>query len=170
MAITAQCGSCNKKFKANDQLAGKRVKCPQCGGAIAIPVPQPVESPGSVASLLDEESVPATPVARPKPKPKPAVAKKCPSCSAEITAGAVLCVNCGFDLRTGKPVEVGSADAAEPGAKKKKKKRKKKYGGETPQSLMFLRGARSASPSPSSVLSRGGRWPTSPALNRDTLR
>ena len=70
MAITAQCGSCNKKFTANDTLAGKRVKCPQCGGAITIPVTQPAESPGSMASLLDEESVPEKPV--PKPKPKPA--------------------------------------------------------------------------------------------------
>ena len=138
MAITAQCGSCNKKFKANEQLAGKRVKCPQCGGVITIPVPQPAESHGSMASLLDEESVPATPAPKPKPKAPAAIAKKCPSCSAEITAGAVLCVNCGFDLRTGKPVEIGGADAAADGAKKKKKK--KKHRGDTPQSLMFLRG------------------------------
>lgn len=69
MAITAQCGSCNKKFKANDTLAGKRVKCPQCGGAITIPVPQPADSSGSMAGLLDEESVSAKPAAKPKPKP-----------------------------------------------------------------------------------------------------
>ena len=136
MAITAQCGSCEKKFKANDTLAGKRVKCPQCGGAITIPAAEPAASPGSMSSLLDEESVPATPAPKPKPKPAPSGPRKCPACSAELTAGAVLCVNCGHDLRTGKAVEASSFDEGEPGAKKKKKKRK----GDTPQSLMFLRG------------------------------
>ena len=144
MAITAQCGSCNKKFKANDKLAGKRVKCPQCGGAITIPATPPAESPGSMAGLLDEESVPAKPVAKPKPKPtqqpKAAAVGKCPSCSAEIAMGAVLCVNCGLDLRTGKPVEIGEAAAADASGGKKKKRKRRKKRGDTPQAVMFLRG------------------------------
>jgi hypothetical protein len=99
-----------------------------------------------MASLLDEESVPAKAVAAPKAppaqQPKAAAAvKKCPSCSAEITAGAVLCVNCGLDLRTGRPVEIGEAaavDASEGKTKKRKKKKKKR--GDTPQAVMLLRG------------------------------
>ena len=71
MAITARCGSCANEFTANDKLAGKRVKCPRCGGAISIPAPQPAESPGSMAGLLDDESVSGKPAPEPKPKPAP---------------------------------------------------------------------------------------------------
>jgi len=69
MAITAHCGSCDNEFTANDKLAGKRVKCPRCGGAITIPVPQPAESSRSMASLPDEESVRAKPAPGSKPPP-----------------------------------------------------------------------------------------------------
>jgi len=31
------CGSCGKKLKAKDELAGKTAKCPKCGNAIEIP-------------------------------------------------------------------------------------------------------------------------------------
>jgi phage FluMu protein Com len=144
MALTARCGSCNKKFKANDKLAGKRVKCPQCGGTITIPVPQPAESPASMASLLDEEGIHPAPAPKPnptqQPKTAPAAVGKCPSCSGRITAGAVLCVNCGLDLRTGKPVEIGEAAADASGGKKKNKKRRKRRRGNTPQAVMLLRG------------------------------
>lgn len=132
MAITAECESCKKKFKANDKLTGKRVKCPQCGGVIAVPVP------------LNAGSVSADPAPEPKPKPAqqpkaaPAAAGKCPSCSAEIATAAVLCVNCGLDLRTGKPVEFKKAAAADASRGKKKKRKKKR--GDTPQAVMFLRG------------------------------
>jgi hypothetical protein len=36
MAIAVRC-ECGKKFSAPEKLAGKRVKCPGCGGPIAIP-------------------------------------------------------------------------------------------------------------------------------------
>ena len=42
MAIAAKCESCGKRFRANDKLAGKKVKCPECGGVLTIPLPQPL--------------------------------------------------------------------------------------------------------------------------------
>jgi ribosomal protein S27E len=35
--LAVQCSGCEKKFRARAELAGKRVKCPQCGQAVLIP-------------------------------------------------------------------------------------------------------------------------------------
>ena len=37
MPIPVQCPGCGRQFQAADRLAGKRAKCPQCSGAIAVP-------------------------------------------------------------------------------------------------------------------------------------
>lgn len=37
MAIEFRCEKCEKKLKVKDELAGKKIKCPECGAAIAIP-------------------------------------------------------------------------------------------------------------------------------------
>lgn len=50
MPITVQCAKCGKRLKAPDSVAGKRVKCPGCGGAVAVPAAAP--APGS--NLLDD--------------------------------------------------------------------------------------------------------------------
>jgi hypothetical protein len=39
--ISVQCPACQKKLKARDDLAGRRVKCPACGEAVLIPSVQP---------------------------------------------------------------------------------------------------------------------------------
>lgn len=36
MPVTVECESCQQRFKANDKLAGRTVKCPRCGGAIQV--------------------------------------------------------------------------------------------------------------------------------------
>lgn len=37
MPITLGCPSCGKRFRARDESAGKRVKCPFCGAVVAVP-------------------------------------------------------------------------------------------------------------------------------------
>jgi uncharacterized protein YkwD len=37
MSLRATCSSCNQKFNAPDNLAGKTIKCPKCGGRVTIP-------------------------------------------------------------------------------------------------------------------------------------
>ena len=37
MAIEISCKQCGKVLRAKDELAGKRVKCPGCGGELEIP-------------------------------------------------------------------------------------------------------------------------------------
>jgi uncharacterized protein (TIGR03067 family) len=40
MPISVQCTGCRKKYKAKDELAGKRIKCPNCDAYIAVPSAQ----------------------------------------------------------------------------------------------------------------------------------
>ena len=121
MAIRATCGSCNSSFNARDELAGKRVKCPKCKSSMTIG-----EAP--------KRKAPAAPAARKPAKSQPAAIDPmeallaeanigqdvqsgpiCPNCAAYVTPGSVLCIDCGFNLETGKQVRTsvdkGGSDA-----------------------------------------------------------
>jgi DNA-directed RNA polymerase subunit RPC12/RpoP len=37
LMISFPCGNCNKQLKVNDELAGKKVKCPGCGHPVVVP-------------------------------------------------------------------------------------------------------------------------------------
>ena len=94
MPIPVTCGTCAKRFKAGDKLAGRRVKCPQCQGFIDIPTPRPEPAKqDDFYNLLDEAQ--QTPVER-----------KCPSCSRPMGINDVLCVGCGYNIRTGTKVQL----------------------------------------------------------------
>lgn len=92
MPITLACPSCSKRFRARDESAGKRVKCPFCQAAVTVPegdtaggsgdapglaappaparpaVPPPVSAP----ALFDVVGRPAAPPVPPtKPAPVP---------------------------------------------------------------------------------------------------
>jgi len=49
MSISILCPSCKKKLKAPDDAGGKKVKCPQCGTGISLPIPPVVEEPSPPA-------------------------------------------------------------------------------------------------------------------------
>ncbi len=117
MAVLVECGACHKRFKAGDGLAGEKVKCPQCGSPIQIPGPERPKPAGpSLAGLLEEGQVPAA--ARPRPSARAAApgARTCPSCGVGLTAEAVLCVGCGFDLRSGRRLKAPAAVSEGAGA------------------------------------------------------
>src|SRR6478736_3260535 len=44
MPITLGCPSCGKRFRARDESAGKRVKCPFCQAAVAVPTSEEAAS------------------------------------------------------------------------------------------------------------------------------
>jgi hypothetical protein len=56
MNIALTCTGCGKSFEANDQFAGRKTKCPECGSAIIVPwtiVPQPsTKGRGRVADAV----------------------------------------------------------------------------------------------------------------------
>ena len=94
--------------------------------AVAGPAPS-----SSLADLLDE--------AQSAPRPAPATTTRlCPGCGMRIDTGAVLCVHCGYDTRTGMKHQTLSAPAEGPAESKQRKKKRSR--GELPQGLAFLRG------------------------------
>lgn len=50
MGITAVCDACGKKYQAADRMAGKRIKCRNCGAAIQLPGGTDGTSPDDTAS------------------------------------------------------------------------------------------------------------------------
>ena len=65
MPITVQCGSCKKRLTAKEKLAGRKVKCPQCGAVLTIPEAGPTPQPGAA---------PRSASTRPTPSPVPKAA------------------------------------------------------------------------------------------------
>jgi hypothetical protein len=93
------CDSCGRSYAWKPQLAGKRVKC-KCGQAVTVPDADPAVDAGfgDLAALADDHSAAS------------ADGPTCPECGAGLDEGAVLCVNCGFNLKTGK--RLGTAKLA----------------------------------------------------------
>lgn len=100
MPINVFCSECKKTYRVKDQLAGKRGKCPQ-GHVVVVPQAN-VETPQQEAVRTDPS---VGPTSAPAVKEEvPARGKTCGSCGAALPDKAVLCVQCGLDLRTGKRI------------------------------------------------------------------
>ena len=109
MPVQIKC-QCGKSLNIPDAMVGKAVKCPGCSSVLKVPAKagpstgastaRPAAAPSASASravpasgglddLFDEEGFSTTVVA------------VCPSCAAEMAAGAVLCTKCGFHREHG---------------------------------------------------------------------
>lgn len=99
MAIKVTCGSCGREMNVKDALAGKKGKCPGCGGIIEVPMPEtPVEA------------APEPPQTPPEPAAAEEEMKPCVHCGKPLPVNAVFCVHCGTHLRTGKKHDVEETD------------------------------------------------------------
>ena len=118
MPIAIQC-RCGKSLSVRDELAGKAVKCPGCSQPVRVP------AAGSSAAAKPGAAKPsaAKPVAaRPAASSATAarssmddlfaeegldrqVASICPACNAEMAAGMVMCMKCGFNQQTGERMQ-----------------------------------------------------------------
>ena len=74
------CPHCRKALNVRDELAGRKAKCPGCSAVFRVPA---------------AGAAPARPTAAP-------AAADCPNCKEDLPVGALLCVKCGYDTRTGK--------------------------------------------------------------------
>jgi hypothetical protein len=122
------CDSCGKTFAWKPQLAGKRVKC-KCGAAMTVPSTDPAADDAGLDDLAALAHGGETYDDAPPPPPPPmsgrggrgggaatarapAVASSaCPSCGMGVAPGAVICVNCGTNLKTGKKLSTAKVAA-----------------------------------------------------------
>jgi predicted RNA-binding Zn-ribbon protein involved in translation (DUF1610 family) len=85
------CSGCGVTLTTPDSSAGKRAKCPKCGGAIQIPDVQQeeiYEAESSLFSGLSEDEMTSGSVVSDERKP-------CPACGEMIVRDAVKCRYCG---------------------------------------------------------------------------
>lgn len=95
------CPACGKRYRWKPEMAGRSAKC-ACGGKLVVPAQQPAtENPVAIATKPELSAMKPAP-ANASPPPAASATTKCPSCGANFPAGAVLCVNCGYNTRTGK--------------------------------------------------------------------
>ncbi|MBU1910574.1 MAG: hypothetical protein KJ726_11045, partial [Verrucomicrobia bacterium] len=85
--IQLQCLGCSKAFLVSDDQAGQLVSCPQCNRKIAVPVPSEQLDQAPKLTLRRDATVSGGNI--------------CPSCNTTMPPGAVLCVQCGYDVRKG---------------------------------------------------------------------
>ncbi len=105
MPIPVTC-ACGKTLQVKNELAGKNVRCPACKQPLSIPAAAAASSgsqraasapqasaasgfPGGLDDLFEEEGL------------KHRQGATCPSCTAEMKPGAILCLACGFNTQTG---------------------------------------------------------------------
>lgn len=70
MPITLGCPSCGKRFRARDESAGKKVKCPYCQAAVQVPTAEESASASAPTAALPPPP-PAVSSPRPAPPPRP---------------------------------------------------------------------------------------------------
>jgi hypothetical protein len=95
MPIILKCGNCQGRFKAPENLAGKRVRC-KCGTVLAVPAIAPKATPpepeiADLSGLIDGTGFDAA---------------SCPGCGTSLPDDAVICTACGFNKKTGQRMSV----------------------------------------------------------------
>ena len=109
------CPTCGKGYRWQSSLVGRKVTCKACGSEFEVPSvpgegiaiePEPVADDGTYE--LDLEA--AEPEAAKATHAAPSNNGKCPVCNTPVRDGAVICMNCGFNMAEGKRMETAVAD------------------------------------------------------------
>ena len=95
--IQIHCVNCGTTFDVPDETAGLIAQCPQCQQEVRVPLP------AGGASGVGKLQVKRDHVL--------AGGKKCPACDATMGEGAVICIHCGYDTRTGLRLETDNPRA-----------------------------------------------------------
>jgi DNA-directed RNA polymerase subunit M/transcription elongation factor TFIIS len=102
------CPHCGETVRAPERKRGKQGKCPVCKSAWPAPAPpaKPVPPPPRPVPPPPDEFAGSTPDEDPESgnpyRTTDAASRRCPGCSDLLLPEVVVCVRCGFDLRTGR--------------------------------------------------------------------
>ncbi len=106
--IRFACPHCEQHIQAEPGYAGMQISCPSCHGpltvpgapvsAVAVPAPAYVASYGASSVAHAAPAAVAVPVS---------AAARCPSCGGALARGAVLCIQCGYNIATGQRTVAG---------------------------------------------------------------
>ena len=113
MPIEFACPACNKRFRVQDNLAGKLAKCAGCGDKIRIPPQKRTAAAASsrLDDILDdypvsaeeEEESAAAELAEleegVEPVKKTSAVPRCPACGMKFVGTTIICVHCGYDTK-----------------------------------------------------------------------
>jgi len=102
--IKFSCPHCEQRIAADSGYGGMQISCPGCNGGLIVPE---TEAPAPPPAVELVSSAPAG--ARLQPQVSAPAASGCPSCGAALARGAVLCINCGYNLSTGKRIVAGQS-------------------------------------------------------------
>lgn len=91
-----ECPNCKESLELEDDMLGQEGICPFCDAQINIP--------GSPPATQSTDGPPQLSLNRPQEK-------NCPNCNASMNPDAVLCVQCGHDLRTGQDLKSGKGNS-----------------------------------------------------------
>ncbi len=116
MSDKVRCPACGKAYRWKDDLAGRKVKC-KCGEVFRMTAPgSPAPSAPVVGSVTDKTGelsdgydLHDTGLHAPAHGAAPGSSSdgdgRCPSCNQPVKPNAVICINCGFNLKSGQRLQ-----------------------------------------------------------------
>lgn len=111
------CEECGKSYTWKPELAGKKAKC-KCGAVMLVPQTEPgADELAGLYDLAEDDPPPRRKAsAQPVAAAEGASTMRCPSCQSAMEAGAVICLACGFNLKTGSKMNtaIGGGDSISP--------------------------------------------------------
>ena len=120
MPMQVRCPKCKTVIKVSGKLAGKKAKCPKCSQVLQLPSAKGKSATGGAAK---KAAPPAPPPADSLAPPMQDSAgygladeaadeqaessepSTCPKCNRTLEPGAVVCVECGINVKTGKELK-----------------------------------------------------------------
>jgi hypothetical protein len=127
MSAELECGGCGKRLKVRPEWAGKKVKCPACGTTSVVgaagsvreaavrAAPPGAAPPPPAAGVLTVEPVDVVPLEPSADTGQGRAATPdgggddaCPECGRSMARDAIICLDCGFNRKTGKQLKTVS--------------------------------------------------------------
>lgn len=112
-----RCPICEKAYRRKPELAGRKVKCGGCAAVLRVPADgqgpfELLRKPETPKLEHGDDAAGGYDFDAPDTAGAGTSQPTCPSCNAKVKPTAVICINCGYDLKAGKPIktEIGVAE------------------------------------------------------------